>query len=173
MNIIEKCRAIRNIMDSIFVSDTVVKPGDIIKCDEHDGIIYEAVVLDPSCDAFFRFDRNADGSYFVKEVDIKLPLESERKRIPMNEQEMVRAFKIKCEQVIEEAKVAVFPGDVECAYATYCEAEGMADIMQAGYGKPLLEANRSLFEALSEAWSAWDQANDRVCYDPVTGCRCR
>ena len=69
MNIIAKCKKIKRIMDSIFVNETVVKPSDIIKCEEHDDIIFSAVVLDPSCDTLFRFDRNADGTYAVKELD--------------------------------------------------------------------------------------------------------
>ena len=69
MNIVQKRDAIKRIMDSIFVSGTKLLCSDIIKCDEHDGIIFSAVVLDPSCDTLFRFDRNADGTYAVKEYN--------------------------------------------------------------------------------------------------------
>lgn len=69
MSIVAKRDAIKKIMDSVFASGTKLLCSDIIKCDEHDGIIYMAVVLDPSCDQLFRFDRNADGTYSVKEYN--------------------------------------------------------------------------------------------------------
>ena len=67
MTILAKRDAIKRIMDSIFVSGTKLLLNDIIKCEEHDGTIYMAVVLDTSCDQLFRFDRNADGTYAVTE----------------------------------------------------------------------------------------------------------
>lgn len=89
----------------------------------------------------------------------------------LNEKSMIKAFKMKCEQAIEESSVAEYPSDVDSAYATYCEAEGMADLLQAGYEKPLMEANKECWQLLAETWGVWNKANSRICYDPVTGAR--
>ena len=87
----------------------------------------------------------------------------------MNEKSMINAFMMKCEQVIEESLTAAYPSDVESAYATYCEAEGMSKLFEAGFGKPLHVADYGMFLSFNEAWLAWNNANSRVCYDPETG----
>ena len=89
----------------------------------------------------------------------------------MDEKAMRKVFIAKYEAVIEEANNATYVSDVQDAYATYCEAEGMGKLFEAGFGKPLHEANGGLFHLLNEAWSAWNDANSRICYDPVTGDR--
>ena len=63
MNYIAKLKAIKRIMDALFTEETRLDSIEIIKCDEHDGIIYAAKVYDHEYDITVRLDRNADGTY--------------------------------------------------------------------------------------------------------------
>lgn len=64
MNYLARLEAIKRIMDDKFTEETPLHDIEILKCEEHDNIIFSATVSDATCDnAIFRFDRNADGTY--------------------------------------------------------------------------------------------------------------
>lgn len=63
----------------------------------------------------------------------------------MDEKAMRKVFIAKCETVIDESNNATYHSDVQDAYATYCEAEGMCELLEAGFGKPLHDANGGCF----------------------------
>lgn len=67
MSELSKRKEIKKIMDGIFAAKTPVKKIEILKYEEHDGIVLTALVLDHTCDTLFRLNRNADGTYHAKD----------------------------------------------------------------------------------------------------------
>lgn len=87
----------------------------------------------------------------------------------LNERDMLMAFFAKCEKVVNECQECHSPSDVQDAYADFCEAQGMANLLEAGWGKPLFIANSVAQYWISAAWESWNKASSRVCYDTATG----
>lgn len=67
MTYLAKLKAIKCIMDEMFVKKTPLKDIEITRCEEHDNIIYSASVYDHGCEVIVRLDRNADGTYAMKQ----------------------------------------------------------------------------------------------------------
>ena len=77
--------------------------------------------------------------------------------------------RIKCEDVIKEAEKASSSDDVDAAYADWCEAEGMIMMLTQACGKCLKAISLAAERMHNDAWAAWNQASNRVNYDPITG----
>lgn len=77
--------------------------------------------------------------------------------------------RIKCNYVIKDSLEAECTADVESAYADWCEAEGMVQMLTGACGKRLKEISEAANRLHHDAWAAWNDANNRVNYDPETG----
>lgn len=62
-----KLKAIKHIMDAMFTEETPLEDIEVTRCEEHDGIIYSASVYDHGSEVVVRLDRNADGTYAMKQ----------------------------------------------------------------------------------------------------------
>lgn len=77
--------------------------------------------------------------------------------------------RIKCEDVIRDSETAKTSEDVDSAYADWCEAEGMVILLTNACGRCLKAVSLAAEKMHNDAWAAWNQASNRINYDPVTG----
>lgn len=77
--------------------------------------------------------------------------------------------RIKCEDVIRDSLEAQNSDDVDFAYVEWCEAEGMVQILCQSCGRCLSAISLSAEKMHSDAWAAWNAANNKINYDPETG----
>ena len=67
MTYTEKQIAIKRIMDAMFTEETPLHDIEITRCETSSNTILSASVYDHGCDVVVRLDRNADGSYAMKQ----------------------------------------------------------------------------------------------------------